>query len=60
MKHLIDHRKPAGATRMQQFLRVARDRSESAWRGLWQKPHQRGATNRKAVEFARIERGRSI
>ena len=56
MKHLIDHRTPAGQGRLQQFVRLGRDRSESAWHGLWQRPATRSDKNRKAVEFARIER----
>jgi hypothetical protein len=56
MKHLIDHRSPAGPNRLQQFLRLGRDRSESTWRSLWQRPAMRGDKNRKVVEFARIER----
>ena len=59
MKHLADHRTPAGSTRVQHFLRMDHDRSESVWHEAWQKPHDRGEKNRKAVEYARIERGRT-
>ena len=44
---------------VQQFLRLDRDRSESAWHGQWQKPQEQAEKNRRAVEFARIERGRT-
>lgn len=56
MKHLADHRKPATPTRLREFLRIARDRSESTWSRVWQKPQARLA-GRRVAEFARIERG---
>jgi hypothetical protein len=58
MKHLADHRKPSTGTRLREFLRLAHDRSQSAWSIAWRKPARPGQTNRRAVEFARIERGR--
>ena len=59
MKHLADHRQAASPARLQQFLRLDRDRSESTWHGQWQKPQEQAEKNRRAVEFARIERGRT-
>ncbi len=57
-KHLADHRKSSTGARLAQFMRLARDRSESAWRGLWQRTPTRGEHNRRTVEYIRIERGR--
>ena len=34
-KHLADHRTAPTGGRVKAFLTIARDRSESAWRGLW-------------------------
>lgn len=59
MKHLADHRSPAGSTRLVQFLRIARSRGESAWTRVWQRPFARLSGNRRVVEFARIERART-
>lgn len=57
MKHLADHRNTSSGARLREFLRLARDRSESAWTKAWQRPAAR-LSNRRVVEFARIERGR--
>jgi len=57
MKHLADHRNTSSGARLREFLRLARDRSESAWAKAWQRPMAR-LSNRRLVEFARIERGR--
>lgn len=59
MKHLTDHHQAGSSARLQQFLRLDRDRSESAWHGLWQKPQAPAKKNRRVMEFARIERGRT-
>ena len=58
MKHLADHDHDASAARARNFLRIARDRSENLWRGLWQRPFARGEGNRRMVEYVRIEKGR--
>jgi hypothetical protein len=60
MKHLADHDHDASAARTQNFLRIARDRSESLWRGLWQRPFARSEGNRRMVEYLRIEKGREV
>ena len=60
MKHLADHPHKRSEARAQNFLRIARDRSESLWRGLWQRPATRSDTNRRVVEFVRIARGREV
>lgn len=57
-RHLADHRAPAGPARLQQFLRVERAASETMWKALRRKPRERAEANRRAVEYARIERGR--
>ena len=60
MRHLADHdRSPSGA-RMKNFVQIARDRSESLWRVLWQKPSALGASNRRVLEYVRIDRGRRV
>jgi hypothetical protein len=57
-KHLADHRNAAGAGRLKHFLRIARDRSDAAWRSVWQRPRETGPQNQRLVEYVRIERGR--
>ncbi len=57
-KHLADHRQPSQGGRLQQFLRIARDRSETAWHAVWQRPQQLGDSNRRVLEYVRIERER--
>lgn len=47
-------------TRVAQFLRIARQNGEAVWRGLWQRPFARGAANRRAVEYVRIEKKRLL
>lgn len=58
MKHLADHRSNSTGGRLTHFLRLARDRSEAAWVRVWQRPATRSQSNRRLVEFVRIERGR--
>lgn len=60
MKHLADHDHRPSALRAQKFLRIARDRSESLWRGLWQRPVAQGTGNRRVLEFVRIAKGREV
>ena len=57
-KHLADHREASNGGRIKHFLRLARDRSESAWRTVWQRPFDRAEESRRLVEYVRIERGR--
>lgn len=57
-KHLADHRTASQGSRLRNFLRIARDRSETMWRGLFRRDLARDAGNRRVVEFARIERVR--
>ena len=59
-KHLADHQTAASADRLKHFLRITRDRSESAWHAVWQRQHPVSDQGRRVVEFARIERGRSV
>ena len=60
MKHLADHPRITTGARVAQYLRLARDRSETAWARVWQRPTAPALMNRRAVEFARIERGRRV
>jgi len=57
-KHLADHRTASTGARVKAFLTIARDRSESTWRGLWQRPYERSVDNSRLVQFVRIEKGR--
>ena len=56
-KHLTDHHTLAPARGLKHFLRIARDRSESAWKAVWQQQPSAQPTGRLVVEYARIERG---
>lgn len=58
MKHLSDHHASTSAARLAHFLRLARDRSESAWTRVWQKPRRPAGSGRRLVEYLRIARGR--
>lgn len=57
-KHLADHQTMPSTGRIQQFLRIARNRSETAWRGLWQRSFDRAEDNQRLVQYVRIEKGR--
>lgn len=59
-KHLADHREASNGGRVKHFLRLARDRSETTWQRVWQRPLERTEDNRRLVEYLRIERGRSV
>jgi hypothetical protein len=59
-KHLADHRNSSGSQRLKQFLRIARDRSETAFHTVWQRQNIAAGQSRRVVEFTRIARGRSI
>ncbi|MFD1809872.1 hypothetical protein ACFSHQ_22945 [Gemmobacter lanyuensis] len=45
---------------MKQFLRIAHDGGSSIWMKLLRQPVRVPASNRRAVEFLRIERGRQV
>lgn len=55
-KHLADHRATPTGARLQHFLRIARNQSEAVWQGLWQRPVGPSDSNRRVLEFIRIER----
>lgn len=57
-RHPVDRRSPSEGGRLKHFLRIAREGSESLWRGLRRRPEDKAGPNRRAVEYARIERGR--
>ena len=57
-KHLADHRATQTGGRFKAFVTIARDRSESAWRGLWRRPFDRADQNQRLVQYVRIEKGR--
>ncbi len=57
-KHLADHRTAPTGGRVKAFLTIARDRSETVWRGLWQRPFDRASSNQRLVQYVRIEKGR--
>ena len=59
-KHLADHRKASEGGRVKHFLRLARDRSDAAWRAVWQRPRERDEGNRRVLEYVRIERERQV
>lgn len=58
-KHLADHRKPSTGARLRAFLHIARQQGQGL-QTLWRQPVPVPATNRRAVEFARIARGRQV
>lgn len=58
-KHLADQRKPSTGARLREFLRLARPQGQ-IWQQLWRQPVPVPVRNRRAVEFARIERGRQV
>ncbi|MBH1973533.1 MAG: hypothetical protein I8H94_00470 [Rhodobacteraceae bacterium] len=55
-KHLADHRTPSQGARVQHFLRIARDRSETIWRDVFRRAAPDNGSSRRVVEYARIER----
>ncbi len=59
-KHLADHRATSTGGRVKAFVRIARDRSQTAWRGLWQRPVVRAEDNQRLVQYVRIEKGRDV
>lgn len=59
-KHLADKRKPSDGGRLKQFLRIAHEDSTRFWALFHQRPVPQPVINRRAVEFARIDRGRQV
>lgn len=57
-RHLADHRSASQGGRVKHFLRIAREGSTDLWLRLARQPQMRSETNRRAVEYARIARGR--
>lgn len=57
-KHLADNRTATTGGRVKAFMTIARDRSETMWRGLWQRPLARDTDNQRLVQYVRIEKGR--
>lgn len=57
-RHLADHRSPSDGSRLRNFMRLARDRSERLWDEVRRKPRAHAEQSRRATEFTRIERGR--
>jgi hypothetical protein len=52
-RHLIDRRKPSQGARLRNFMRLARQE-----RALWHRS-EAPVSNRRLVEFLRIDRGRT-
>lgn len=59
-KHLADKRKPSDGGRLKQFLRIAHEDGSKFWTAFRQRPVAQPVVNRRAVEFARIDRGRQV
>lgn len=60
-RHLADHRKPSQGGRMKHFLQIARGAaSGEIWHKLWQRPAERGESNRRVAEYVRIDKGREV
>ena len=55
-RHLADHRSASQGGRVRHFLRIARDRSESAWQALFRRRSSSAGGNRRVVEYVRIAR----
>lgn len=57
-KPIIDTAKEKGASRLREFTRQEREAgTHPAVRALLSRPQMRGEENRRAMEYARIERG---
>jgi hypothetical protein len=59
MKHLVDKRTPANATKLQQFLRIERQAQDALLRAKLRHPEKRSYGNSRVVAFCRIERGQT-
>jgi len=55
-KHLADHHNGTSATRLAQFIRIARSQTRNHWQRLWRAQPDQTAGNRRVVEFVRIAR----
>ena len=55
-KHLADHHSGTSATRLAQFIRIARRQTANHWQRLWQAQADQTTGNRRVVEFVRIAR----
>lgn len=55
-KHLADHHNGISATRLAQFIRIARSQTQNHWERLWQGQSEQTTNNRRVVEFVRIAR----
>ncbi len=60
MKHLADHPSTRTGARLVHFLRLARDRSASAWAKALQNPRHHSSPSRRVAEYLRIARGREV
>lgn len=58
-RHLADKRTASTGARLREFLRIARGQGQ-VWQSLWRQPVPVPVSNRRAVEFARIARGRQV
>ena len=58
-RHLADKRTASTGARLREFLRIGRAQGQ-VWQSLWRQPVPVPASNRRAVEFARIARGRQV
>ena len=58
-RHLADHRTNSDGGRVRHFLRIARAEASTLWHKLARRPRLTDQGNRRMVEYARIERGRS-
>jgi hypothetical protein len=57
-RHLADHETPSSKDGLAHFLRISRGENPSFWKVLWKKGTPE-PTNRRVVEYVRIDRGRS-
>lgn len=57
-RHLADRHDATSKARVKQFLRIDHSAKRAElWKVLWQRPVERAQTNRRLVEYLRIERG---
>lgn len=59
-RHVADRRTPSMGARTREFLRIEREELGRMWQSLFRRPVPVPVTNRRAAEFCRIERGRSV
>ncbi len=58
-RHLADHRETTTGGRVKHFLRIARQKGETMWDMVRRQPSG-PHTNRRVLEYVRIERGRRV